>query len=102
VDAKRLEETELAEAKAQARGIAGAEADSRMREFFGEEEERVAGAIAFLELLLPELSERVAALKPALAAPRAARPAVAGSSGKERGVADFIDEMLAQDRAGSH
>jgi hypothetical protein len=103
IDAKRLEETELAEAEAQVLGAAGPQADSEMRSFLAEESERAADAIAFVEILLPELSERIAALKPASpAAPAAPRSPGAAAPKKERGIADFIDEMLAQDHAASH
>jgi hypothetical protein len=103
VEAKRLQDTELAEAEAEAIKVGGPEADSRMKVFFAEEEERVADAIAFTELLLPELAERIAALKPEFVAapsrPRAAGPRIAEA---DHGIADFIDEMLEQERAGSY
>jgi hypothetical protein len=103
VEARRLQETELAAAEAEAIKAGGPEADSRMKVFFAEEEERVADAIAFTELLLPELAERIAALKPEMVAapsrPRASGPRAADA---DHGIADFIDEMLEQERAGSY
>ena len=63
------------------------------------EQERVAEAVAFAEVLVPALSGHclpgAGAAKPAAPAPRrAAKP-----RGTNRGIADFIDEMLAQERA---
>jgi hypothetical protein len=99
VDARHLAETELAQAKEEILGSGDPQARARLDAFFCEEEERVAGAIACVELLMPELSDRIAALKPdPVAAPAARRPAVSANPGSERGIADFIDEMLAQDR----
>ena len=103
VDAKRLAETELAQAKAEILASGDPEAESRLREFFAEEEQRVAGAIACVELLMPELSERIAALKPEPpASPSAHRRPAQVHAGAERGIADFIDEMLAQDSSRQH
>jgi len=100
VDARQLAETELAQAKEEILASGDPQARSRLDAFFSEEEERVAGAIACVELLMPELSDRIAALKPdPAAAPPARRPAPPANPGAERGIADFIDEMLAQDRA---
>jgi hypothetical protein len=103
VEAKRLQETELAAARAEVVGAEGPEAEAKMKVFFAQEEERVAGAIAFSELLLPELEERIAALKPEIVAPPSlSRPPLTRAPGFEHGIADFIDEMLAQERAGAH
>jgi len=100
VDARRLAETELAEVKAEILSSGDPEAGSRLDAFFAGEEERVAGAVACVELLMPALSERIAALGPeAPAAPPAQRAIRGADSGAERGIADFIDEMLAQDRS---
>jgi hypothetical protein len=100
IDARRLEEGDFAQAKAEALAAGGPDADARLRSFLAEEEERAAGAIACVDLLLPELSERAAALGSALGAQAPAqRPPRPVDSGAERGIADFIDEMLAQDRA---
>jgi hypothetical protein len=99
VDARYLAETELAQAKEEILASGDPQARERLDAFFSEEEERVAGAIACVELLLPELSDRIAALKTdPVAAPPARRPAGPANPGAERGIADFIDEMLAQDR----
>jgi hypothetical protein len=104
-EARRIEDTELADAVAEARGASGAQADAdtRLRAFYAEEEERVAEAIALVEVLVPSLSERLSALAPArggeaaVAVPKTPRR---GTAGEEHGIADFIDEMLAQERAG--
>lgn len=60
-------------------------------------------AIAFAEVLAPMLSERLGAAAPARAASgsRAGFSPVPKLPGGERGIADYIDEMLAQDRAAS-
>jgi hypothetical protein len=97
-----IEETEFAEAAAKARGASGdeLEADSILRGIRAEEEERVAGAIAFAEVLVPMLERRVPALAPAPAPAPAPRRAPLPATGEPRGIADFIDDMLAQERAG--
>ena len=103
-EARRVEANEFAEAAARARGLAASEpeADSLLRGLMAEEEERVAGAIAFAEVLVPLLARRLSAHAPA-PFPHAASPepgtAAAGRAGGTRDVADFIDEMLAQDRS---
>ena len=102
-EAQRIEDTELAAAAAQARGDtdSGPESDERMKALLAGERERVAAAVALAEVLAPMLSERLAALAPARAAaetPGRERPG-ASPSGEARGIADFIDEMLAQERA---
>jgi hypothetical protein len=101
-EAQVVEETEFAEAAAKARGTAGDafEADSILKGIRAEEEERVAGAIAFAEVLVPMLERRVPALAPAPAAAPAPRRAPPPATGESRGIADFIDDMLAQERAG--
>ncbi len=78
------------------------EADSLLRKLLAEEGERVAGAVAIAEVLVPMLAERLSeeqgvAVRHAPDA-RAARRAAAGPPGETPGIADFIDEMLAQDR----
>ena len=104
-EAQRMEETELAAAAMQAREASesGPEADARLEALVAGESERVAAAFAFAEVLAPMLSDRLRALSPARA--------VAGNSGPSRpdirpardarGIADYIEEMLAQDRAAS-
>jgi hypothetical protein len=102
-EARRLEETELAAAEMEAFGAGGPGPGAGLEDFLAEEEERVADAVAFAEVLVPALSERLHGMKqysppPDAPAPRAPRPAATGS---ERGIADFIDEMLAQERGRS-
>lgn len=107
MEAQRLEDTEFAAAAAQAREAFGhgPEADARLDALLVAERDRVAAAVAFAEVLAPMLSERLCALAPVrrLAgnvpvpdAPETRR------LGEARGIADFIEEMLAQDRAGAH
>ena len=102
-EAGRIEETELAAAMAQAREgpEGGLGADARLSAVLAEEGERVAAAVAFAEILAPLLTERLAARAPerGRAAADPARRAPAPSAG-DRGIADFIEEMLAQDRGG--
>jgi hypothetical protein len=73
-----------------------------MGALFAEERERVAAAVAFAEILAPMLSERLRSPGPAHppAADSPVRPGPARGLGEARAVADFIEEMLAQDRAG--
>jgi len=98
-EAKKIEETELAEAAAEA-CAADADGGTQLRAFYAEEEERVAEAIAFAEILVPALSERLSIPGPAKARPAVAAPRAKGRpAGGEPGIADYIDEMLAQDRA---
>jgi len=102
-EAQRVEETELAAAAAQVREISesGPEADARLKALWAEEGERVAAAMALAEILAPMLSDRLGAMAPVrVPAPVPERPEAA-TPGEARGIADFIDEMLAQDRAGS-
>jgi hypothetical protein len=100
-----MEGAELAAAAAEARVACETDADgeTRLRALYAEEGERVAEAIALAEVLMPALSERLASLG-AVRAPDAValrRTDVMGTAGDEPGIADFIDEMLAQDRAHS-
>ena len=92
----------LAAAAARARDASESvpEADARLKALLAQEAERVAAAITFAEVLAPMLSERLCALAPARANPAPERP-VRRPPGEALGIADFIDEMLAQDRAGS-
>ena len=63
------------------------------------EENRVADAGALADLLLPLLTQHMRAAPPT-AAPAARRPAAkAADSAEVPSVADFIDDMLAQERA---
>ncbi len=100
-----MEDNELAAAAAQARGASGSgpEADVRLKALMAWESERVAAAIAFAEVLAPMLSDRLRELAPARAPAGDSHPGrrEARASGEARGIADYIDEMLAQDRAAS-
>jgi len=103
-EAQRIEETELAAASAEARGgsAPGPDADARLDAIMAGERERVDSALALAEILAPMLSDRLVAPAPAAGA-ETARPQrpVSAPSGEARGIADYIDEMLAQERAGS-
>jgi phage terminase Nu1 subunit (DNA packaging protein) len=103
-EANRIEQTEFAAASAKARESAESEseADFLMKTLFAEEEARVAEAVALAEVLVPLLSRRLPLLAPpprdpaaASVAPRGRKPA----NDEDRGIADFIEEMLAQERA---
>jgi hypothetical protein len=104
-EAQLVMDTEFAEAAARAREMAasGSDADSMLETLLAEEELRVAQAVAFAEVLVPMLSARLSALVPAPrvsappAAPRERKPA----QDDNRGIADFIDDMLAQERTGT-
>jgi hypothetical protein len=106
-EAQSVNDQEFAAAVAEARkdSNSDAEADVLLRSIEVEDEERVADAIAFAEVLVPMLSERQRVASPASARaadhPRQRRAALE-PAGESRGIADFIDDMLAQDRAGSH
>jgi hypothetical protein len=102
-EAQVVEETEFAEAAARARRSAASdfEADSLLSALLADERERVAGAVAFAEVLVPLLSRGLPGLSPpAAAAPPATRRARMPARDESRGIADFIDDMLAQERAG--
>jgi hypothetical protein len=105
-EARDLESGELAAAVADARRASesDAEADGLLRALFAEGEERVADAVAFAEVLVPMLAHemRPPAASMALATdhPRQRKPG-AEKPGGPREIADFIDEMLAQEHAGS-
>ena len=101
-DARAVEEGDFAAALAAMREQSGAEPENeeRLQAVLAAEEDRVVNATALAELLVPLLAERfglrpAAPVAPSLI-PRAAKgmaPAAVPS------VADFIDDMLAQDRA---
>jgi len=101
-DAQRLEETELAEATEQARRFAASEfeAETILQRLLAEEKERVADAIAFAEIIVPMLAERLGSLAPLPAAREAPAPRRARLEApvEARGIADFIDDMLTQER----
>jgi hypothetical protein len=105
-EAREIEGNEFAPAVVEARKAAesDSEADSLLHSLVAEGEERVAEAIAFAEVLMPMLSERLKLQAPSGApamSVRQKRPAVRNPD-ESHGIADFIDEMLAQERAASH
>jgi hypothetical protein len=105
-EAQVIEETEFAEATAKARAAAESptDADSMLKTLLTQEEARVAEAIAFAEVLVPMLAKRLSALLPAARTPSATSfPAREKKPGhdEKRGIADFIDDMLAQERTGT-
>jgi hypothetical protein len=103
-EAQVIEETEFAEAAAKARGTyaSESEADSLMKTLLAEEEVRVAEAVAIAEVLVPMLAKRLSALVPAARGAPTPFPAREKKPGHDenRGIADFIDDMLAQERTG--
>ena len=105
-EAQLIEQTEFAEAAARARESTESkeEADSLLKNLLLEESARVAEAIAFAEVLVPVLAKRLAALIPSprapLVAPATPRERKPGRD-ENRSVADFIDDMLAQERTGT-
>jgi hypothetical protein len=103
-EARRIEETELAAALARVHegAQAGTDAEARIAAISLEEKERVAAAVAFAEILAPMLAERLGGLTPGLRpAPMASPTRATKPADEDRGIADFIEEMLVQDRAGS-
>jgi hypothetical protein len=106
-EAREIEGRELEPAVAEARkdSESEAEAEAVLRAVTSDDEERVAEAIAFAEVLVPMLSERLSLQAPAPGipkrGPRQGR-AVPGDQDQAHGIADFIDEMLAQQRPASH
>jgi hypothetical protein len=104
VEAQVLEETEFAAAEARAREVSGNEfeADSILKTLLAEEQERVSEAVAFAEVLVPMLVKRLSGL---VALPSAASPAPRAAKmpahDESRGIADFIEDMLAQERTAS-
>ena len=106
-EAREIEGRELEPAVAEARkdSESEAEAEAVLRAVTSDDEERVAEAIAFAEVLVPMLSERLSLQAPAPGipkrGPRQSR-AASGDQDQAHGIADFIDEMLAQQRPASH
>jgi hypothetical protein len=102
-EAQVIEQTEFAEAASKARGTyaSESEADSLMKTLLAEEEARVAEAVAFAEVLVPMLAKRLSALLPAPRSSPTPYPVRERKPGHEenRGIADFIDDMLAQERS---
>jgi hypothetical protein len=102
VEAQRMEENEFAEAAARAKQGAGTEfeAESILQALLTEEKGRVSDAIAFAEILVPMLAERLAAnVGPARAAAHVPKKTRATAPAKDRDIADFIDDMLTQDKS---
>jgi hypothetical protein len=105
-EAQLVEQNEYAEAEARARQAADSdeEAESLLRTLLAEEGARVAEAIAFAEVLVPVLAKRLASMVPS---PRLQSPGPAMTRERKpghdenRGIADFIDDMLAQERTGT-
>lgn len=115
-EAERLEATTLPQAIGTLRDSSTV-TPAQLEGLFAAEEQRVSDARALAEILLPMLLESsfvlpVAASRPAttaIAASPASRATVAPASSDEKtlpdnsgtlpGIADFIDEMLSQDRA---
>ncbi len=108
VEAARLQSTELSRALALVRTAADGGTEERLGAIFAAEEERVLNARALAELLAPMLSERLGALSRSFASAVSAplRP-LASPPTRDAGavvaaatptIADFIDEMLAQER----
>jgi hypothetical protein len=101
-EAQAIEDTEFAEASAKARSSSASEfeAESVMKTLLADERERVAEAVAFAEVLVPLLSRSLPGLATsAAAAPAVPRRARLPADDESRGIADFIDDMLAQERA---
>jgi hypothetical protein len=101
-EAERLEEAEFVPAAARARegSTSEFESESILQALLTEEKERVADAIAFAEILVPMLAERLAGnAGPVRAAAHVARRARADAPAVARDIADFIDDMISQDRS---
>lgn len=102
-EAQSLERNDFAEAAARARLASPSpeEAESFLKKLLLEEEARVSEAIAFAEVLVPVLSQRLALQAPPprpLAAPVPLARGRKPGHDENRGIADFIDDMLAQER----
>jgi hypothetical protein len=101
-EAQRVQDTDFARALVLAKETApdGLETDAQWQAMLAGEEDRVADAVALAELLAPMLRERLPSLT---ASPSAAVPPARLPSGRPRdlapSVADFIEEMLTQERA---
>jgi hypothetical protein len=104
-EARRVEETDLADALAEVRQAhePEPEVEARLALLRSEADRRVADAVAYAEVLVPMLAERLKALVPLAGSPTIAPPRKprVEAPGDSRGIADFIDEMLVQDRAHS-
>jgi hypothetical protein len=101
-EAHRVEETEFAEATTRARQGSESEFESEsiLHAVITEEKERVCDAIAFAEILVPMLAERLGAkLGPVRAAAHVAKKLPVRASEAPRDIADFIDDMIRQDKS---
>ncbi len=105
--ADQLASGDLARALASLRTTAHPGSESELRALFAHEENRVADATTLAEILLPLLRDAMPAVTSAASSPaspptrpapalpaRTPRPAAAA----ERGIADFIDEMISLER----
>ena len=99
-EAQWVQDTDLVRALAAARAEApaGPETEAAWQAMQAAEEERVAEAVALSELLAPMLKDRLALPLAASAALPPPRPAAAIPRAQAPSVADFIEEMLAQER----
>jgi len=107
-EASRLEFSELKEAVDAAKSASEStdEAESILRRLLEEEGERVSEAVAIAEVLIPMLADRIPAAIPArgpASSPLGVshRPRI-GPDPSERSIADFIDDMLVQERQPEH
>lgn len=102
-EAGDIEARELSSAVDEARRAceSDAESDSLLAAVRADGEERVADAVAFAEVLVPLLTERLSLAAPGAAEPPRRRRPAPEEPGEPREIADFIDEMLAHERAGS-
>lgn len=85
-------------------GVTAAEIDRELASIFAAEQERVAHAAVLAEMLAPLLRDRLAAsaatIVPHPALPSETSPALTAAPRASSGdITDFIDEMLAQERA---
>jgi hypothetical protein len=103
-EAQLVEDRELAPAIAQVREAypEDPELDLRLGELMREGEERVAEAVAYAEILVPMLAERLrgAAADPA-PSPRPQKLTRREAPKESHDIADFIDEMLEQQLSGA-
>jgi hypothetical protein len=101
-EARRVEETEFAEAAMRARQGSESEFESEsiLQSLLKEEKERVCDAIAFAEILVPMLAERLGShLGPVRAAAHVVRKAPLSGPVPARDIADFIDDMIRQGKS---
>ncbi len=109
VEAARLESAELADAISRVRQLDRDEAagEAKMSALFAHEAERVADASVLAEILLPLLRDSVPPRLARASFGLLSRPVVSDPVLSRRapapapGIADFIDEMIQQERAAS-